>query len=56
MTNNLADDFNPSFSPDGSKIAFESDRDGDFKIFVMNFDGSNPTNLTNNNFWDANPS
>jgi len=38
----------PCFSPDGTKIAFESYRDGDFEIYVMNADGSNQTRLTNN--------
>ena len=37
-----------SWSPDGSKIAFVSDRDGNTEIYVINTDGSNPTNLTNN--------
>jgi len=32
----------------GSRIAFFSDRDGNFEIYVMNADGSNQTNLTNN--------
>ena len=41
-------DFYPSFSPDGSKIAFSSDRDGNYEIYVMNADGSNQTRLTNN--------
>ena len=35
-----------SFSPDGKKIAFASDRDGNFEIYVMNADGSNQVNLT----------
>ena len=40
---------NPAWSPDGKKIAFDSDRDGNWEIYVMNADGSNPINLTNNN-------
>ena len=36
------------FSPDGSKIAFESSRDGNTEIYVMNKDGSSLINLTNN--------
>ena len=47
------DDGGPSFSPDGSKIAFFSDRDGDYEIYVMNADGSNQTRLTNNPAVDA---
>jgi Tol biopolymer transport system component len=44
--------YSPTWSPDGNKIAFTSDReDGDdhqeTDIYVMNADGSNPTNLTN---------
>lgn len=39
----------PEWSPDGLRIAFESDRGGAFDIFVMNADGSNPVNVTNGN-------
>ncbi len=39
LTNNSADDLAPSFSPDGSKIAFTSYRDGDNEIYIMNADG-----------------
>ena len=31
----------PVFSPDGSTIAFASDRDGDWSIYLMNPDGTN---------------
>jgi TolB protein len=48
-------DFNPKFSPDGSKIAFLSERDGNREVYVMNSDGSDPINLTNNaERWDGN--
>ena len=36
----------PAWSPDGSRIAFSSDRDGMTSIYVMNADGSNVTRLT----------
>lgn len=29
-------DARPAFSPDGSKLAFHSNRDGDFEIYVLN--------------------
>ena len=56
LTNNSANDSQPSFSLDGSKIAFASDREGNFKIFVMNANGSNLTRLTNNPQDDFSPS
>ena len=44
----------PSFSPDGTKIAFISDRDGDLgEVYVMDADGQNQTNLTNNPTQDS---
>jgi len=48
LTNNTANDFNPSWSPDGAKIAFTSDKDFLFEIYVMNPDGTGQTRLTNN--------
>ena len=48
LTVNLNDDFRPSWSPDGSKIAFNSYRTGQYEIFIMNADGSNQTQITNN--------
>jgi dipeptidyl aminopeptidase/acylaminoacyl peptidase len=48
LTDSSRQDTGPSWSPDGTKIAFESNRDGNFEIYVMNAaDGSNPTRLTN---------
>lgn len=38
---------NPAWSPDGSKIAFVSTRDGNFEIYSMNANGSNQKRLTN---------
>jgi hypothetical protein len=46
LTNHPAFDGDPSPSPDGTKIAFTTFRNGDFDIFVMDADGSNQTNLT----------
>ena len=39
-----------------SKIAFVSDRDGNFEIYIMNADGSGLVNLTNNPAYDGEPS
>jgi Tol biopolymer transport system component len=47
LTRNAAVDSHPAFSPDGRKIAFQSDRNGDDEIYVMNaLDGSNQRNRT----------
>jgi hypothetical protein len=47
LTNNTTiTDTDPFFSPDGTKIAFRSNRDGNEEIYVMSVDGSNPTRLT----------
>ena len=47
LTNHPAYDLDPDWSPDGTKIAFTSDRDGDhFQIHVMDADGNNPIRLT----------
>ncbi len=45
----------PSWSPDGSRIAFTSSRDGNDEIYVMNADGSALTRLTNNSATDIEP-
>ena len=37
----------------GNKIAFISDREGNYEIYVMDADGSNQQNLTNNPDKDA---
>ena len=39
-------DYSPQWSPKGDKIAFQSMRDGDVEIYVMDEDGQNETNLT----------
>jgi Tol biopolymer transport system component len=49
-------DWNPDWSPSGKQLVFESNRDGDDEIFVMNADGTNQRNLTKNTaFIDIDP-
>jgi Tol biopolymer transport system component len=57
LTHDPAKDFGPAWSPDGSKIAFTSDRStsGGWDIFVMNADGSGVVNLTNHPALDWTP-
>jgi TolB protein len=47
---------NPVWSPDGTQIAFQASRDGNFEVYVMNADGSNQRRLTNHSDWDGWPS
>jgi TolB protein len=44
----------PAWSPDGSMIGFEANRDGDSEIFIMYSDGSGQTKITSNSAFDGN--
>jgi hypothetical protein len=46
----------PKWSPDGTQIAFTSNRTGDLNVFTMNADGSNVQQLTHKVVTDAFPS
>jgi len=46
----------PAFSPDGSRIAFTSTRDGQPEVYVMDADGTNVARLTNSPGLDGDPS
>jgi TolB protein len=46
LTSNPAPDDFPSFSPNGKRIAFDSERSGNYDIFEMRADGSNEHALT----------
>jgi len=48
-------DCEPCWSPDGTRIAFRSIRDGGSEIYVMNSDGTNQRNLTNSPTMDIEP-
>lgn len=45
----------PAWSPDGTRIAFQSDRDGDMEIYVMSADRSEIVQLTDNEATDLYP-
>lgn len=48
-------EFDPAWSPDGTRIAFASTRDGNTDIYVMNADGSGVTRLTDDRGDDTDP-
>ncbi len=55
LTNNPADDSDPAWSPDRTKIAFVSNRNRGFvQIHVMDADGKNPISLTDGQ-WEKHP-
>jgi len=47
--------FLPAVSPDGTKVAFTSNRDGNSEIYIMNVDGTNMRRLTNHPAIDVAP-
>jgi len=56
LSNNPGIDGSPAWSPDGSQIAFRSERDGESDIFVMSVDGSGQINLTGRSRGEGGPS
>lgn len=46
LTVDPADELGPSFSPDGRRVAFHTDRDGNWEIYILAADGSGLTNVT----------
>ena len=55
LTRCAESDAAPSWSPDGTKIALASKRDGNAEIYVMDADGGNPTNLNQHPASDVKP-
>jgi TolB protein len=49
------DNADPSFTPD-NRIVFQTNRDGNYEIYIMNIDGTNKRRLTNNPANDILPS
>lgn len=49
--------YQPAWSPDGSQVVFVSEQDQSDDIWVVNVDGTEPNNLTENKWpWDKHPS
>ena len=54
-TKGVGTNYVPVYSPDGTRLAFMSGRDGNPEIYVMNADGSNLRRLTNHPAGDGTP-
>jgi Tol biopolymer transport system component len=55
LTQHPAEDRSPAWSPDGRRLLFESDRDGNRDIYVMAADGTGVQRLTHDEGEDAQP-
>lgn len=55
LTDEEGDDTNPAWSPDGSRIAFVSDRGRRTGIFIINSDGTGLRRITSDASWDQGP-
>jgi len=55
LTNHVAYDVDPSWSPDSSKIVFASMRNGNWDLYIINADGTGLTQLTDNERDDDQP-
>jgi len=55
LTSSTATNVRPAWSPDGKSIAFQSNRDGPYHIYVMSSDGTNLRQLTNGDNDDRHP-
>jgi Tol biopolymer transport system component len=55
LTQSAHDDSAPVWSPNGERVVFQSNRDGNYEIYVMASDGTVQRRLTVNGFDDMNP-
>jgi len=56
LTQNRGDDRHPAWSPNGTKLAFISERDENWEIYIMNADGTGQIRLTEDPEHDDSPS
>jgi WD40-like Beta Propeller Repeat len=56
LTDDHGSDLAPAWSPDHRRLAFQSNRDGNWEVYVMNADGSGVRRLTDDDSEDGEPS
>ena len=55
LTGSNWDDIEPAVSPDGKQVAFSSNRDGQWDIFLLNLTTDEITNITDTKTYDGSP-
>lgn len=55
ITEDPAEDWTPAWSPDGQQIAFSSNRQGNWEIFIMNADGTDVRQITSDGGGNLSP-
>ncbi len=56
LTGDPASDIQPAFSPDGQRVAFASDRGGQWDIWIMSVEGGQPIRVTDSAADEIHPS
>src|SRR5262245_39234674 len=46
LTNHTAEDFHPSYSPNGQRVLFDSNREGHHEVYTIKVDGTDLQRLT----------
>jgi len=56
LTSDSSSDIQPAFSPDGTRVAFASNRGGNWDIWITSISGDPPVQMTSNDSDDVHPS
>ena len=56
LTDDPGNEVMPAFSPDGTRVAFASDRSGNWDIYIVDVKGGRPVQITNSPTDDIHPS
>ena len=56
LTSDPGSEVQPSFSPDGKRIAYAADQAGNWDIWIINFDGTEPVQITRSAAHELHPS